>query len=493
MKREPLSKVDTAWLRMEQPSNLMMITGVVGLDKNASYDRLIETIRQRFLAFRRFRQKAAITPSGAFWEFDSEFEIRGHVRRVALPGLADQAELEEYVSDLASTALDPSRPLWQFHFVENFTEGPVVVMRIHHCYADGIALVQVFLSLTDSSPQGDALTANPEKWKRSRAKESTIFQRLLEPAREGVDSLVHFMSRLFDEAVLLLNEPEKTGRYLTEMGELVRELSNALTLPNDPKTLFKKKLGVRKRVAWAEPIALEEVAAVSKALGCTVNDVLISAVTGALRSYMLEEGESLSASAEIRATVPVNLRPLEHARELGNHFGLVFLTLPISVANPLERLYCVNERMNELKASKQAVMAFGLLAALGMSPSAVQKPALDLLSDKASMVLTNVPGPAEPLYLAGGKVQDMMFWVPQSGKLGVGVSILSYDRKVFFGLIVDRRLIADPGRIIKKFKPELEKLMYLAMMLPQETRPCSIAAENYLAQVLAELEERQAT
>lgn len=491
MKREPLSKVDTAWLRMEQPSNLMMITGVVGLDKNASYDRLIETIRQRFLAFRRFRQKTSVTPSGAFWEFDEDFEIRGHVRRVALPGLADQAELEEYVSDLASTALDHSRPLWQFHFVENFAEGPVLVMRIHHCYADGIALVQVFLSLTDASPEGDASTVNPEKWKRSRARESNVFQRLLEPAREGVDSVVHFITRLFEEAVLLLNQPEKTGEYLAELGELVRELSHALTLPNDPKSLFKKKLGVRKRVAWADPIPLDEVAAVAKALGCTVNDVLISAVTGALRSYMLEEGESLSAGAEIRATVPVNLRPLEHARELGNHFGLVFLTLPISIANPLERLYCVNERMNELKASKQAVMAFGLLAALGMSPAAVQKPALDLLSDKASMVLTNVPGPAEPLYLAGGKVKDMMFWVPQSGKLGVGVSILSYNRQVFFGLIVDRRLIPEPGRIIAKFKPELEKLMFLAMMLPQETRPCSLLAESYVTRALAQVEPDQ--
>jgi diacylglycerol O-acyltransferase / wax synthase len=488
VKREPLSKVDTAWLRMEQPSNLMMITGVIGLDKHASYDRLIETIRQRFLAFRRFRQKAAVTTSGAFWEFDQDFEIRGHVRRVALPGLADQAELEEYVSDLASTALDHSRPLWQFHFVENFVEGPVVVMRIHHCYADGIALVQVFLSLTDVSSEGDGLTASPEKWKRRRAKESTIFQRLLEPAREGVDSLVHLMARLAEEAVRLLSEPDKAGQYLSELGELVRELTHALTLPNDPKTLFKKKLGVRKRVAWAGPIPLDEVAAVGKALGCTVNDVLISAVTGALRTYMLEEGESLTADTEIRATVPVNLRPLEHARELGNHFGLVFLTLPVSVANPLERLYCVNERMNELKASKQAAMAFGLLAALGMSPSAVQKPALDLLSEKASMVLTNVPGPSEPLYLAGGKIRDMMFWVPQAGKLGVGVSILSYNRQVFFGLIVDRRLVPEPGRIIQNFAVELEKLMYLSMLLPQEPRPCSRAAESYLMQALAELE-----
>jgi hypothetical protein len=116
---------------------------------------------------------------------------------------------------------------------------------------------------------------------------------------------------------------------------------------------------------------------------------------------------------------------------------------------------------------------------------------LDLLSEKASMVLTNVPGPSEPLYLAGGKIRDMMFWVPQSGKLGVGVSILSYNRQVFFGLIVDRRLVPEPGRIIQKFAVELEKLMYLSMMLPQEPRPCSRAAESYLMQALAELERER--
>ena len=185
--REPISKVDTAWLRMEQPTNLMMITGVVGLDRNASYEKLVETVRQRFLAFRRFRQKAVVTAAGAFWELDEDFEIRGHVRKVALPAPADQAELEEYVSDLASTALDHSRPLWQFHFIENFIDGPVVVMRIHHCYADGIALVQVFLSLTDSSLQRGDLVVNPDKWKQQRARESSIFQRLLEPARDGAD------------------------------------------------------------------------------------------------------------------------------------------------------------------------------------------------------------------------------------------------------------------------------------------------------------------
>jgi len=487
VKREPISKVDTAWLRMEQPTNLMMITGVVGLERSASYERLIETVQQRFLAFRRFRQKAILTSSGAYWEDDEDFEIRGHVRKAALPGRADLAELEEYVSDLASTALDPSRPLWQFHFVENFVDGPVVVIRIHHCYADGIALVQVFLSLTDAEPQLRRGLGSPEQWKQARARESSIFQRFLEPGREGVDLAVHLAAKLLEEARQIAQQPELVSRYLNEIGELARELLYTLALANDPKTLFKGRLGVRKRVSWAGPIPLAEVKAVSKALECTVNDVLIAAVTGALRSYMLAEGGDPSTTPEIRATVPVNLRPLEHAKTLGNHFGLVFLSLPVGIANPLERVYRVNERMNELKASRQATVAFGLLAALGMAPAVLQKPALDLLSEKATTVLTNVPGPDKPLFLAGGQVRDMMFWVPQTGNVGLGVSILSYNGQVFFGLIADCKLVSDPARIIRRFRPELDKLVHLLMMLPAESRPCGQTAEGFVNHACAEL------
>ena len=488
MTREAMSKVDTAWLRMEQPSNLMMITGIIGLEQGATYEHLLDVIKRRFLAIRRFRQKAVVTAAGAHWVIDEDFEIRGHVRKVALPGSAGQEELEEFVSDLASTALDPSRPLWQFHYVENYIDGPVVVMRIHHCYADGIALVQVFLSLTDASAQAYAAATSPEKWKKEKARESTVFQRLLEPARDGMDLAVDVTTKLFEEARQMVQQPEKANRYLTEISELVRELSQALALPEDPRSIFKGKLGVRKRVAWSAPIPLDEVKTLGKILDCTVNDVLIAAVTGAFRSYMLSRGESPPPGSEIRATVPVNLRPLEHARELGNHFGLVFLALPLGVSNPLERVYRVNERMTELKASKQATVAFGLLAALGMGPSALQKPALDLLSEKATLVLTNVPGPAQTLYLAGGRVRDMMFWVPQSGNIGLGVSILSYDGKVFFGLIADRKLVPEPEQIIQGFRPELDKLMYLAMMLPAEVRPCSKAAESFLLRAVQDLE-----
>jgi len=195
---------------------------------------------------------------------------------------------------------------------------------------------------------------------------------------------------------------------------------------------------------------------------------------------MISAGDKPEDMEDIRVTVPVNLRPLEHAQELGNHFGLVFLSLPLSVDSPLERLYAVNERMNELKASKQATVTLGFLAALGMGPSMVQKPVLEMLSEKATAVLTNVPGPQQPLYLAGSKMKEMMFWVPQNGNIGLGISILSYDGKVFFGMISDHRLVAEPSAIITRFKGEFEKLLYLGLMLPLEGRPNVQTAKNLI-------------
>lgn len=169
---------------------------------------------------------------------------------------------------------------------------------------------------------------------------------------------------------------------------------HALALPDDPPSLLRGKLGVSKRVAWAPPLDLEEVKAVGRACGaCTVNDVLMATAAGALRHYMIERGEHVQGMT-LRATVPVNLRPLEHARKLGNHFGLVFLDLPVGICNPIRRLEHVAECMNQLKSSRQAIVAYGLLAALGMAPAAVQEIALELFSRKATAVATNVPGPA---------------------------------------------------------------------------------------------------
>ncbi len=468
--REPISNVDLAWLRMEQPGNLMMITGVIVLDAPVEFERFREIILNRFLAFRRFRQKAVEHARGCCWENDELFEPTAHVIRTALPGEAGKVELEELTSQLASTPLDKTKPLWQFHLVENYSEGPAVIARIHHCYADGIALVQVLLSLTENNAADSFRLVQPEHWKRRQAEQSGIFRRLTAPAREGIDALQHIGHKVLDEAAHLLREPHVATDYMGGATEVLGELVNVLLLSDDPPSRFKGDIGVRKRTSWTSPIPLEEVKAVGKALGCTVNDVLISVMTGALHRYLVEYGDDPSA-VRMRATVPVNLRPLEHARELGNHFGLVFLELPVAESNPLARLYQVADYMHDLKHSKQAMMSLGLLALLGMGPAAVQKPALELFSRKASTVLTNVPGPQQPLYLAGAEIKELMCWVPQTGSVGMGISIISYNGQVYCGLITDNRLVPDPEAVMENFQTEFRNLLHLTLLIGPQHGP----------------------
>jgi diacylglycerol O-acyltransferase / wax synthase len=465
-RREPMSRVDTAWLRMERPTNLMMITGVLVFDEQLDMATLKTVLADRFLAFRRFRQKAVEVAGQSFWEFDKDFDLNWHVRRMALPGDASKDELEEYVSQLASTPLDKSKPLWQFHIVENYQGGSALITRIHHCYADGIALVQVMLSLTDANAK-ESLTARPVKARVKAVEGGTVFQRLLEPARLGLDQFMALGEKAAQALGDYAKDPEKTIESLKvgagELGEIVSELANAIMLPDDPHTVFRGPLGVSKRVAWCEPIPLELVKSVGRAMDCTVNDVLMACAAGALRGYMLEQDQPLPKDG-IRATVPVNLRPLEHAKKLGNHFGLVFLDLPVHESNPLARLFAVRSCMQRLKTSRQAIVSFGLLAALGLGPAMVQKPALEMFSRKATAVATNVPGPQTPLYMAGCKLREQMFWVPQTGTIGMGLSILSYNGAVHFGLIVDKKNVPVPDLIVQRFRPELEKLLMLALM-----------------------------
>jgi diacylglycerol O-acyltransferase len=252
--------------------------------------------------------------------------------------------------------------------------------------------------------------------------------------------------------------------------DLASEVAKLMLMGRDAATRFKGKLGVRKRVAWADPLPLEEVKAVGKALGCSINDVLLSMAAGALRDYLLEKGDRVD-NLEIRAIVPVNLRPIGQGKNLGNHFGLVFLELPIGREHPLERLYEVRRRMQALKGSYQPVIALALLGAVGYGPRMIQEQVTQLLGANASAVMTNVPGPAHPLYFAGKRIVEQDFWVPQSGGIGMGVSILSYDGRIQFGVITDAGLVPDPDRIVGRFGDEFDKLMWLTLMSPWVEEP----------------------
>lgn len=464
-KRERISSVDTAWLRMDRPSNLMVICGVLALHERITLGRLRATIAERFLRFTRFEQRAVQTSTGAYWETDPSFDLAAHVLRAELPARVGKVELEALVSRLVSTPLDHKRPLWQFHLVEHYNGGSALVMRIHHCYADGIALIQVMLSMTNADRAGKIPGPVPPPPKAREVDLEDPLAILLEPMAGTLKFAMKTGAALVEKGLALWHDPAKAVELAGKGSALTAEIAKLAMMGEDSRTRFKGKPGIAKRVAWADRLPLAEVKAIGRALDCSVNDVLLSSVAGALGSYLERRGEDV-AGVVLRALVPVNLRTAGKAWKLGNRFGLVFLDLPLGIENPVERLYAVRANMRELKGSYQPLVALGLLAVMGAGPKALQEQLLAALARNATAVMTNVPGPQQPLFLSGAKIDSMMFWVPQSGDIGMGVSILSYDNAVQFGLVTDRKLCSDPDRIIERFAPEFEKLVLATLLLP---------------------------
>ena len=476
---ERMSKVDTAWLRMDSPSNLMMIVGVWVLKPGIRHQDLCARIEERLLKYPRFSQRVVQDAAGATWVRDRNFAIQHHVVRETLerkPKGHEQEALQDRLAELAVTPLDATRPLWQFHLVENYQGGSAMMVRIHHCIADGIALISVTQSLVDG---GEAPPERkPRKAQRDglEAAEDWLSDSFVKPFTDvAVKALGRAGTRAVD-VLELLSEPRKgLDKGLAgsvDMARLVyhvmRDAASLALMPDDSPTRLKGTPGRTKRVAWCAPIPLEEVKAVAKALNCSINDVLLSCVAGALAQYLRLHGDDV-AGKEIRAMVPVNLRPLEHAYKLGNRFGLAPVVLPIGLDNPVERVYEVRRRMSQLKGSMQPLLAFGLLAVAGMLVKPAQDAMLNLFSKKTTAVMTNVPGPREKLKFLGATLEQSLFWVPQSGSVGLGVSILSYGGGVQFGVITDATLCPDPQKIIDGFVPEFDKLSLLMLMLPWGT------------------------
>ncbi|MBB6560788.1 WS/DGAT/MGAT family acyltransferase [Acidovorax soli] len=476
---ERMSKVDTAWLRMDSDSNLMMINGVWTLAPGITWEALCERVQQRLLQYPRFRQRVVEDAAGATWVEDRHFDIAAHVLRETLPhkpGQSMQRALQDRVGELAMQPLDPRRPLWQMHLVENFKgddgqQGSALIVRIHHCIADGIALISVTMSIVDGGSEP------PKRSRKEREAATTaedwIADALIKPFTGLTVKALDLAGDGAARSLKVLGDPEKAMQHglagTMDMArvayQLVSDAAALALMPDDSPTRLKGQPGQAKRVAWCPPIPLEEVKAIGKALNCSINDVLLSCVAGAIGGYLRSQGDDPTGQ-EIRAMIPVNLRPMEEAWKLGNRFGLVPLVLPIGVANPVERVYEVRRRMAALKGSTQPILAFAMLAVAGLMIKPAQDALLNLFGRKTTAVMTNVPGPKEQLTLCGARVTQCMFWVPQSGDIGLGVSILSYGGGVQFGVITDTTLCPEPQRIIDAFAPEFDQLSLLTLMLP---------------------------
>jgi WS/DGAT/MGAT family acyltransferase len=470
---ERMSRVDTAWLRMDNDVNLMMIVGVWLLTPAITLAALRLRIQDKLLKYERFKQRAVHDAMGAHWVEDAAFDITHHVLAQTLhrePFETERQALQHLCGELAMQPLDPSRPLWQFHLIEDYEGGSAMVARVHHCIGDGIALISVMMSITDGG-------TDPPKRRRKEKREDAagageeadwLTDAVLRPLADLTTKAIGLYGGGVAKTMDVLSNPDTLAHSveLARTGMKVMADVAALGLmPDDSPTLLKGKPAGRKVVAWSEPMSLDAVKTIGKGLGCTVNDVLLACVAGAIGSYLNSQGQD-PAGKQIRAMVPVNLRPMEKAWQLGNRFGLAPLVLPIGIANPVHRVHAVHQRMAELKGSYQPLLAFAVLSATGLFIKPVQDAVLGLFAKKATAVMTNVPGPATPLKFCGSTLRQNMFWVPASGDIGVGVSILSYGGGVQFGLITDAGLCPEPQDIVNRFEPEFEALLNLTLMLP---------------------------
>jgi len=476
LRREKMSTVDTAWLRMDSDANLMMIVSVLLFDRPLDMVRFKRTMRKRFLLYSRFRSCVLQDLTGAWWQ-EQEVDLDQHILRTNLSSSAkgsNKAELEQLVGELFATPLDADKPLWQMHVVDNCIseDGKVrqaVVIRIHHCIADGIALVGVLLSMFDTTRDGSAHADDEEHpAKEDVEDDDNPWDQLLNPLTKTTISAINLSMSMMTKYMWTLAESNKLlsrfGDVASMSAKLAQDAVSLLTMGDDSKTRLKGSPRGTKHVAWSEPLPLAEIKLIGKVLDASINDVLMASVAGAIGAYLRDKGDTVPLNTEVRAMVPVNLRKSAREEKLGNAFGLVPLVLPVGIEDPLARLAEVKRRMDELKGGYQALVAMVLLGVLGATPKVMQTEIQNYFAKKATAVMSNVPGPQTPLYLAGSQLEQIMFWVPQSGDIGVGVSILSYNGGVQFGIVTDEAMAHDPHQIINRFAPEFEKLVLLALM-----------------------------
>jgi diacylglycerol O-acyltransferase / wax synthase len=441
----PIGPVDRMWLTMDRPNNLMVIDAVMWLDAPIEHGRLTGLLRRRLLdrypVFGQRPEPARLPGAMPRWQDDPDFSLRHHLRHTRLPRPGDETALRRYVDAQLSRPFDRHHPLWEMHLIDGYGDGAAVLARMHHALADGIALAQVLLSLTDADPDADlkppadldaAPAANPGHADR-------VGQVLALARHVGPGLVAETLTKAWQTAVV----------------------ADKLTLRSNPPNRLSGHPGIAKRAVWSTPRPLQRVKALRALTGATVNDVLIAAVSAGIADYLTERGDT---PVDLTTMVPVNLRPpgVPLPAELGNRFALVLLELASGTWPPLERLAETKRRMDAIKHSPEAIITFGLINAIGRTTPTTERLLVNFFSSKAFGVTTNVAGPTTERFLAGSRVDGVLGWVPGSGNHGVGISIVTYNGAVRLGFKVDALTVPDPDRLVAAVEASLDELLRIA-------------------------------
>ena len=432
-----LSAQDAAFLYLEQPNMHMHVAGLSVIDprttpnERLSFEDLVEVLTSRVHLVPRFRQKVVFVPGNVarpLWVDDEDFDVDFHMRRAALPAPGGRRELADFVQRVHSRPLDRSKPLWELYFIEGLEDGLLAILtKVHHAMIDGISGVDIATVMFDFQPQPTILT--PEPW--NPAPEPSRMELLADALR---DQVANPAAAIASGAQGLLQAPLRVAQGMGAVLGGVRELVGMGTPPKGP---FDQNIGPNRRFAMAEA-PVQRFKDVKNAVGGTVNDVVLAVMAGSLHKTLKARGEP-TRGRRLRAMVPVSVRSEAEKMALGNRVTLTFVDLPVGPIDPVRRLHRITEATKGLKDSMMAVGADAIMNLGTWAPPTLHALAARLVSRGRwfNLVVSNVPGPQVPMYIAGAKLLANYPVMPLAENVALSVAVTSLAGTMGFGFTGD--------------------------------------------------------
>ncbi|HEV7762009.1 MAG TPA: wax ester/triacylglycerol synthase family O-acyltransferase [Acidimicrobiales bacterium] len=445
-----MSPLDASFLHIEDSDRTVgMHIGSTAVFAGPPPDQatFTRTVESRLPLVPRYRQRVEAVPLGLgrpVWVDDVDFTLDYHLRRTALPAPGGEPELRRLVARLMSQRLDRTKPLWEMWIVEGLADGQwAMVSKVHHCMVDGISGVELLAVMMDLSDEPPA--AEPVPWEPERPLSRTDL---------ALRTVGELATSQYEQLRVVGHMVRQPRRLLEPAGEVVAGLRSLAGLARPAASALSGSIGPHREVAWAET-DLASVKKVRAALGGTVNDVVLTAITRGFRELLLARGEDVTDRA-VRTLVPVSVRSSRadsgaaaHDGTFDNKVSAMFAELPVSLADPVEVLGVIQRQLGDLKESKQAVAGEALTSLSGFAPPVLLGLGMRLAARVVSRtgnvhtVTTNVPGPQLPLYSCGRLMLKAYPYVPIAAPMRIGVSIFSYNGTVTFGITGDRDVSAD--------------------------------------------------
>jgi WS/DGAT/MGAT family acyltransferase len=429
-----LTAVDASFLTNETSHSHMHVGAVMIFEgPPPGYVDFLEHVRSRLHLVPRFRQKLAVPPietGRPFWIDDPNFNLEYHVRHSALPEPGSEEQLRNLAGRLFSQQLDRSKPLWEISLVQGLEKKRfALITKTHHALVDGVSGVDIATVLFDVKPIPEE-SAPEHDWVPEPEPSRAIL------AARGIEGLATTPLKLVKRLTNAARHPGPAINRATEAAEAVGEVAWALADPA-PKVPLNTEIGSHRRYWWVR-CELDDFKRIKNALGGTVNDVVLTVVSGALRSWLQGRGVR-TEGLELRALVPVSIRAADEHGQLGNRIAAMRGPLPVYIADPVQRLDVVKRAMDGLKSSKQALGAEVIARFNDFAPPTLlaQASRINFSTRLFNLIDTNVPGPQLPLYVLGRELQDCfpVAFLPKHHALAL--AIMSYNGGIDFGLLAD--------------------------------------------------------